>query len=92
MLDHFWNRQRKEYLLSVRYAYSSNSSQSSHVRAGDVVLVQEDKAPRHMWKMGRVLEMYPGRDNVVRACMVKLPNGATLRRPVQLLYPMELVD
>lgn len=31
---------------------------SQVVRTGDDVLVQEDNAPRHMWKMGRVLEVY----------------------------------
>ncbi|KAH9375200.1 hypothetical protein HPB48_005454 [Haemaphysalis longicornis] len=32
----------------------------------------------------------PGRDGIVRACKVRIPNGQFLTRPVQKLYPLEL--
>ena len=44
---------------------------------------------RGTWPLGIVEEIYPGKDNVVRAVRVKTPTGS-LERAVQHLYPMEL--
>ena len=46
-------------------------------RTGDIVLVKEEKMPR-------------SNDNNVRSATVRLPSSKTLRRPLILLYPMEL--
>ncbi|XP_064461641.1 uncharacterized protein LOC135371581 [Ornithodoros turicata] len=90
-IDSFWKRWLKEYLLQLRSAHSWSVHKSLPVKEGDVVLISEEKVPRHMWKMGRVATVFWGRDKVVRACAVKLPDKTVLRRPVQLLYPLEMV-
>lgn len=56
---------------------------------GDVVLIRSDEKNRGKWPLGVVVELFNGRDGVVRA--VKLRAGKTfLERPIQHLYPMEL--
>lgn len=40
------------------------------------------------WPLGRVVELLPGRDNVVRLVRLWISNGELLR-PVQRLYPLE---
>lgn len=53
------------------------------------MLVYEHLLPRQLWEMGVVAEVLIGRDGRIRACMVRLPSGTVIRRPVQLLYPLE---
>ena len=62
----------------------------TELTVGDVVLIGEDHLPRQTWKMGRITELFPGRDGLVRSCAVRTSAGSVLRRPVQLLYPLEV--
>ncbi|GBN79620.1 hypothetical protein AVEN_240820-1 [Araneus ventricosus] len=90
LLNHFWYRRRKHYLLSLR---SMNicppTNVSGKFKVNDVVLVHDDRYPRNMWTMGKIIETHPGRDGKIRSCLIKTANG-NLRRPVQLLYNLEI--
>ncbi|XP_040079550.1 uncharacterized protein LOC115321332 [Ixodes scapularis] len=89
LLDQFCRRWRKERLIQLRSAHRSPETWTNNLQNGNLVLVHEDKTPRLMWKTGRIETVQLGRDNHVRSCLVRLPSGVTLRRPVQLLYPLE---
>ena len=58
------------------------------------MLLHDDDLPRSFRKLARVQELIIGRDGNTRGAVLKVPtkNGGTttLRRPVQLLYPLEL--
>ena len=89
MSNHFWNLWSREYLLSLREKWQKvNTNNSKSIRVGDICLVQE-KNSRLLWSMGKVMELLPGRDGLIRAGVVKVKNSL-LRRPVQHLYPLEL--
>ncbi|XP_040066562.2 uncharacterized protein LOC120840217, partial [Ixodes scapularis] len=88
LLNQFWGRWQKEYLLQLRSAHRATETRTNDLRDGDLVLVHENKTPRLMWSMGRIEQVQRGRDNHVRSCLVRLPGGVTLRRPVQLLFPL----
>lgn len=91
LLSNLWKRWRHEYLMELRSAYESQRPKNVvSLKIDDVVLVEEDNLPRQAWKMGRIVQVFPGRDNKVRACAVRLAGHNIIRRPVQLLYPMEL--
>lgn len=75
--------------LHSEHHLSSTFNQSTQFRIGDV-LIHDDKQPKHMWKMGRINETFMGRDGKIRSCAVRLPSGFVFRRPVQLLYPLEV--
>lgn len=62
LAEHFWRRWRKEYLLHLRSFHHSKNMPTHELKVGDLVLVHEDKAPRQMWKTGRILEVIVGRD------------------------------
>lgn len=90
LLDVLWKRWRKEYLLLLRNANCVTPINVKHTfQKDDVVLVSEDKMPRHMWKIARVIEVHPGRDGKVRSCTLKTANSV-IKRPVQLLYHFEI--
>ena len=53
LVDHFWNRWRKEYVTSLReYQRRTNVRHSEKVKMGDTVIIFDDKQPRHIWRMG----------------------------------------
>ena len=56
-----------------------------------MVVVHDENLPRGFWKLGRINEVIPGRDGEVRGAVVRLSSGrGILRRPSQLLYPLEV--
>ena len=98
LLNHFWKRWRTEYLSCLREVHSQLSRKtqgdSSVIAIGDVVIVKDDHLPRGHWKLGVVQEVLTGRDGLTRAAVVKVAGSnrqqSTLKRPVQLLYPLEI--
>ena len=90
MLPHFWNRWRKEYVTSLRdYQQIYKQKHSATISKDDIVIIYEDKQPRHMWKLGRVLEVFPGRDGRIRGAEVLVGKSrAVIKRPVNRLYPI----
>ena len=90
MLSHFWNRWRKEYVTSLReYQIIRKQKHSAIIETDDIVIIYEDKQPRHLWRIGRVIRVIPGRDGRIRGAEVKVgKTGAVIRRPVNRLYPI----
>ncbi|XP_064479221.1 uncharacterized protein LOC135392441 [Ornithodoros turicata] len=91
LLNSFWTRWRKDYLLQLRSHHTAKRGNAVTLKPGDLVLLMQDRLPRHLWKMCRVDTIIPSADGKVRACTVRLPDGTLLRRPVQLLCPLEIV-
>lgn len=94
MLDTFWQIWRNEYLLSLRER-SQNRLKSHRVQShiipsvGDIVLIKED-IPRGQWKMGKLIKLQHSRDGRVRSAEVRTSSSRVLRRPLNLLFPIEV--
>ncbi|XP_028397203.1 uncharacterized protein LOC114521012 [Dendronephthya gigantea] len=85
-----WRRWSREYIRSLRERHRQVSQKNtSHPKAGDAVIIQDEKKNRNLWKLGIVVELIRGRDGVVRAAKVRTTNGC-LDRAIQHLFPMEL--
>nr|GBM70276.1 hypothetical protein AVEN_62568-1 [Araneus ventricosus] len=92
LLDHFWKRFYKEYLLELRSAmFSKIPKNSGQFKINDVVLIREDNVKRCNWKLGKIKTLFPGRDGKIRSCEIQVANG-TLRRPIERLYNLEVQD
>lgn len=90
LMNNFWNKRSKEYLLMLRSThYVKPAGIAREFKVNDIVLINDDKLPRHFWKLGRVVAVFPGRDGKVRSCQVKT-NTFVIKRPVQLLYNLEI--
>ncbi|XP_055913549.1 uncharacterized protein LOC129947130 [Eupeodes corollae] len=85
-------RWRIEYMQQLRSFHSSNPKTSKQLRVGDVVLLYDSAKPRIQWEMVMVNQTFEGRDGKVRACEVRFADRRLMRRPVQLLYPLELAN
>ena len=55
---------------------------------GKIVHIKED-ASRSKLGMGKIVQVIKKRDNEIRAASVLLRNGNTIKRPINLLYPLE---
>ena len=91
MLEHFWNRWQREYLIELRENHRrSYKTNADVISIGDVVLIHDDY-PRGLWKLGLVEKLIQGRDGQIRGA-VKSGQGASsfLKRPVQRLFPLEV--
>ena len=92
-LNYFWDRWRTEYLAELREAHRQSKcklQKGTPISVGDVVVVHDEGLPRGFWKLGKIEEVYSGRDKKIRGARLKLPSGNQLRRPIQLLYPLEV--
>uniref|UniRef100_A0A915ASY7 DUF5641 domain-containing protein n=1 Tax=Parascaris univalens TaxID=6257 RepID=A0A915ASY7_PARUN len=47
---------------------------------------------RAEWKLGKVEEVYKNRGGKTKAVGVKMPNGHVLKRPVSVLYTLEVSE
>ncbi|GFV58572.1 integrase catalytic domain-containing protein [Trichonephila clavipes] len=91
LMRSFWSRWKNEYLLNLRSAHSRTSKNASQFKINDVVLIKNDQLLRNFWKLGKILELFPGRDGKERACKIKT-DSYLIKRPVQLLHNLEIQD
>ncbi|GFS86508.1 integrase catalytic domain-containing protein [Trichonephila clavipes] len=91
LLNNFWRQRRKDYLLNLKSAHFVNPTKETEFKINDIVLreIHDDRLPRSIWKLGKVIETFTGRDKRIRACAVKTENSV-IRRPVQLLHNLEI--
>ncbi|VEN41764.1 unnamed protein product [Callosobruchus maculatus] len=86
----FWKRWSNDYLQQLRSFHKSHPVKSNNFRVGDVALLHDQNVPRLLWKLVRITQVFQGRDGKVRACEVVTGDRTTLRRPIQLLFPLEV--
>ncbi|GFU03088.1 DUF5641 domain-containing protein [Nephila pilipes] len=79
-------RFKREYVGFLR---SSVTKREDKINVGDIVLIGTDDKKRLHWLLGRVLELFPGKDGIIRLVKLRTEKGNVLR-PIQRLYPLEL--
>ncbi len=84
---HFWHRWLKEWLpaLSSRKKWYSDNRD---LQEDGMVLIMSTNAPRGQWPLARVIEVYRGRDQHVRAVKVRVGQNEYVR-PISKLCPLE---
>ncbi|XP_062557524.1 uncharacterized protein LOC134222387 [Armigeres subalbatus] len=80
-LQHFWNRWKREYLIQLQ-ARTKRWKPAIPVQPGKLVVIKDENAPPIRWKIGRIIALHPGEDNVTRVVTVKTATGE-LKRPVE---------
>ena len=88
----FQKRWMREYLLELRsfHRVRQTTGRTATFRVGDMVLLQEDLRPRHLWRRARIQELVQGRDGQVRTVLLQTGDGHNLARPIQLVIPLEV--
>ena len=95
VLDHFWGRWKKDYLLELRnsYRHTPNKHPADPINI-HIVIIQETDQLRGFWRLAKIEDLITGSDGQVRGARIRtrtVENRLTyLQRPVQLLYPLEV--
>ncbi|XP_049816373.1 uncharacterized protein LOC126263326 [Schistocerca nitens] len=73
MVEHFWNRWKKEYLILLKNFHETHQPRpgSGRLQLGDVFLLQEDVGPRHVWRKARIEDLHEGRDGKIRTVTLR---------------------
>ena len=82
--DHFWKRWLHEYLPSLTLR-SKWRAQKEQIIINDLILIKEDNIKRGQWPLGRIVELHPGEDGVVRVVTVRTSKGTYKRPAVKIL-------
>ena len=90
LVRHFWQRWSSDYLTSIN-KYSKWKHPNRSIQSGDLVIVREDSPFPTKWPLGRVCQVYEGKDGLVRVAMIKTASG-TYKRPVTKLALILPVD
>jgi hypothetical protein len=85
----FRARWQSEYVLSLQRMAKWQTS-SPNVAVGDFVLLVDAQEKQQQWPLGRILEIFPGSDGLVRVVSVKTANN-TFRRDIRKLrrFPLD---
>ena len=73
-----------EYLPSLTLR-SKWTEQKEQININDLVLIKETNVKRGQWPLGRVVEVHPGDDGVIRVVTVQTANGRFKRPTVKII-------
>ena len=96
VLNHFWRRWSKEYLIELRDAHRNQKADSTLAKPGEVVVIHDEGCPRGFWKLAVIEKLIVGKDGHTRGAVLRLPSKdgqrTTLQRPLQRIYPLEVAS
>lgn len=81
MVQHFWDRWRNEYLVTLQERKKWRK-EKENIKIGQLVVLKSENFPPSSWAMGRICELLPSKDGLVRTVIVETATNR-LKRPVQ---------
>jgi len=89
MTQHFWRRWSGEYISRMQQR-PKWLQQSNKIKLNSLVLIKDERYPPLKWKLGRVTELHPGTDGLVRVVSLRTAEGEFQRPVVKVcLLPIE---
>ncbi|XP_062539155.1 uncharacterized protein LOC134207453 [Armigeres subalbatus] len=86
----FNRRWCNEYLTELQQRSKWNK-EASIIRKGMLVVLKQDNTPPQQWKLGRIVDTHPGRDNITRVVTVRTSSG-DYRRPTTQIAVLPISD
>ena len=79
-----------KYSVSFKNSYRLLRTSTHKFEVGQLVLIHEDNLPPAQWAIGRIIQLIPSKDDLIRSVVVLLPESKrrktkTLVLPVQKL-------
>lgn len=84
--QHIWKRWSIDYLCELQQR-SKWAKDSSRIKINSMVLLKDSNTPSMCWPLGRVVDVHPGADNVIRVLSVRTSKGI-IRRAVTTVCPL----
>lgn len=89
MVQHFWARWSNDYITTLQNR--NKWHKPFPVKPGQLVIIREDNQPPMNWKLGRIEQVFPGLDGLVRVADVR-SGGKLVRRPIAKLCLLPVDD
>ncbi|XP_067233763.1 uncharacterized protein [Chanodichthys erythropterus] len=84
LADHFWKRFICNYLPSLQ-TRQKWMSEKDNLRVGETVMIVDQQLPRALWPVGRIVQVFPGKDNRVRSAEIKVKDRTYLRPVTKII-------
>ena len=91
IIQHFWCRWNKEYISELQTRVKWKQKSQNLLKVGSLVIVKQDNMPPLKWNVGRVVQLYPGADGIIRVASVRL-NDSVVKRAVTKLCILPIPD
>ncbi|XP_011255126.1 uncharacterized protein LOC105250635 [Camponotus floridanus] len=82
--QYFWKRWSLKYLSQLQRRAKWYTNRGEQLKVGQLVLCRENGLPPLSWMLGRVQEVCPGDDNIIRRVVIKTARGIFKRPAVKL--------
>lgn len=90
-VQHFWKRWSNEYLSTLNSRTKWRFPNPQPIKVGALIVLKNETTPPMVWPMGRVVEIHPGKDNVVRVISVRTKGGIVKRAVSKVcVLPIEI--
>lgn len=90
LAQQFWYRWSTEYVHALQQREKWNTIQKP-VSVGDVVIVRDELLPATKWKLGRIHEVHPGADGIIRVVTIRC-GSSTLKRSIVKICVLPIID
>ncbi|XP_065082000.1 uncharacterized protein LOC135704456 [Ochlerotatus camptorhynchus] len=90
MKEHFWKRWSAEYLHHLQ-SRPKWHNEVTKIEIGALVVLKDDNAPPHQWRLGRIVTTHPGQDEIVRVVTIRTNTGE-YRRAISKICFLPTVD
>lgn len=84
LTSHFWIRWSKECLGELQTRTKWHENLPMNVKIDTLVLLRDQNQPPLRWKLGRVQQLHPGKDGVLRVVTVNTADSGTKRTVWQI--------
>ena len=76
LVDTFWKRWSRDYFYSLMIRPKWHTSKRN-LRINDIVLIHDSNSLRGSWKLGRVSDVHPSKDDFIRKVDVQYKNNSS---------------
>lgn len=81
--QHIWVRWHRDYLSSLQRR-SKWITKNENIKLNDIVIIKDENITTSRWTIGRIVELHPGNDGIVRVVTIRTASG-TYKRPIHKL-------
>ncbi|XP_055837216.1 uncharacterized protein LOC129905699 [Episyrphus balteatus] len=86
LVQQFWKRWSSDYISQLQKR-NKWAEKLKDIEINDIVIIKDDNQPPCHWLVGRVTQVYPGTDGLVRVVSVRTSKGEA-KRPISKLCPL----
>lgn len=90
LTQQYWRQWVKEYISLLHNRTKWRDDAIQPIKVNDLVLVKQEVTPPLQWPLGRIIELHPGPDGVVRVVTIKTAKGL-LRRSCKKICKLPVV-